>query len=346
MMIVAFKDGLGNQMYMYALYMALKKTYPDQIFKIDVITHDWRINTSHWHGYKYILDKFFGLELPLATYKEIKGLSPCIIVPSWLQKYFPKKARLIHGYSIAAKARAALLPSYRKRRDKNFITELTVSAFNGNVFDLDANKDYYFYGNWQNINYIRWPNIEQDVRKAFVFKSIGLQYHDKILLAKIMRVVSVGIHVRVYDDFAENQDHTKVILKTVKLDYYRKAIEAMEEKLGKQGINEIHYFVFSNNVNYCEQTFSFLSNVEYIGHSQDKCDIDMFLMSKCRHAIISASTFAFWAAFITDNEEKIVISPKYHLRGKTFWNEMSIPERWIKIDNMKLNLKDIEMFWM
>jgi hypothetical protein len=344
--IIAFNDGLGNQMYMYALYMALKKTYPNQTFKVDVITHDWRIGTCHWHGYKYILDKFFGLELPMATYKEIRRLSPCIVMSPWFRKLFPKIARMIQGYSVLAKIRAGILPSYRKRKNEYFIREINGNVFNGNVFDLDKNRDYYFYGHWQNINYIRWPNIEHDVQKAFFLKSVILNSDDKIFFDKIIKTVSIGIHVRVYDAFAETRDHTQVMMKTTKMDYYKKAIEILEDKLKEQGILEISYFIFSNNRDYCKTMFSFLPNAEYIGHSQDKCDIDMFLMSKCKHAIISPGTFSFWSAFITDNDEKIVISPKYHARKKDGWLEMSVPERWIIIDNMKLNLRDTEIFWM
>jgi hypothetical protein len=36
MMIVRFKGGLGNQLYQYALYLQLKKLYPNAIVKADI----------------------------------------------------------------------------------------------------------------------------------------------------------------------------------------------------------------------------------------------------------------------------------------------------------------------
>jgi hypothetical protein len=346
MIIIAFSNGLGNQMHMYAIYMALKETYPNQAFKIDILTHDWGVGTYHWHGYKYVLGKYFGLELPEATAKEIKAISPCVVVSPWFRKLFPGTARKIQGYSMFARVRANLLPSYRKRKNKNFIRESLTNIFNGNVFDLDPNGDYYVYGYWQNINYVLWPNIEHKVRNTFKLRSIILNDADRLLLEEIKTTTSIAIHVRVSDASLKVKDHHSVILKTTKINYYKKAIEIMNDELEKQGVYDPHYFIFSNNKEYCQEEFSFVSNAKYIGHAQDECNIDMLLMSKCSHAISSSGTFSFWSIFITDSDTKIVICPKYHIRSKDGWIEMSVPERWIKVDNMKLNLKNTEIFKM
>ena len=61
----------------------------------------------------------------------------------------------------------------------------------------------------------------------------------------------------------------------------------------------------------------------------------MRLMSLCNSAIIANSTFAFWGAWISDMEEKIVICPKYITRMKDNWNKFSVPAHWITIDNLK-----------
>lgn len=65
--------------------------------------------------------------------------------------------------------------------------------------------------------------------------------------------------------------------------------------------------------------------------------IDLFILSLCKHQIISSSSFGWWAAWLNRNPEKIVIrpqewvNPRWHSERpvKDVW-----PQRW-KVVNAK-----------
>ena len=66
MKIVKILGGLGNQMFQYALYLALKEKFPDEEIKIDI---------SCFRGYPlhngFELDDIFSLDYQTATWKDI-----------------------------------------------------------------------------------------------------------------------------------------------------------------------------------------------------------------------------------------------------------------------------------
>jgi len=56
---------------------------------------------------------------------------------------------------------------------------------------------------------------------------------------------------------------------------------------------------------------------------------DFYLMTLCKHFIVSPSTFSWWAAWLSKNENKICISPPANI-GMSL-NRDVIPSDWINI---------------
>ncbi len=135
---------------------------------------------------------------------------------------------------------------------------------------------------------------------------------------KIERTESVCLTIRL-GDYINNSVH-QVCTK----DFYLKAMDCMKSKYPN-----CQFFVFSDEVEKAREIFEFKYPVVYdSGESLDVVSLD--IMSKCKHFIISNSSFSWWAQYLSRNENKIVISPAK-------WYAQDVPcdimqDNWIKLE--------------
>ena len=86
--------------------------------------------------------------------------------------------------------------------------------------------------------------------------------------------------------------------------YYAEAMERQSKKL-----THPMFVIFSDDINRAEEIIGKKSNTLYFeGKSPGE---DLVGISRCSHAIISASTFSWWGAYLIDNPSRTVIGPKY-----------------------------------
>jgi hypothetical protein len=219
---------------------------------------------------------------------------------------------------------------------KNYITEEVTGCYNGNVFRLDENKNYYVNGGWENITYLKDGGAEQETRETFLagLNAIELGDEEKSVLSAIENTVSIGMHIR-RSGKAERHIESSYIYDICGPDYFKSAMRAMETQLKARGITNYKYFIITREkeLNYCREEYSYIPNAVFVAHPDNKPTIDMLLMSRCKHAILSTGTFSFWSAYLTDRDDKIVVAPKYYRRWLHMWSEFAVPEKWIKIDN-------------
>ena len=179
---------------------------------------------------------------------------------------------------------------------------------------FESTNDY-LHGYW--INYKYFENCKDELMNEVCFPDCGeetRQFENKILENE-----SVSIHIRMNDYSFEEFEKDKG-------DYYYRAIELISNR-----VNNPHFFVFSNRIDAARKIL--LRNdvpITYVDMNDRYNGLgDMKLISMCKHNIISASTFSFWAAFFNKNNKKIVIVPR-NWNKSTDSGSIVFPE-WIKL---------------
>ena len=91
------------------------------------------------------------------------------------------------------------------------------------------------------------------------------------------------------------------------IDFIMKSIKSLESKE-----NDLHFFVFSDDIDWCKNNLNFLKNHTLVDHTHSGYKFGNYiqLMTECKHFIVPNSTFAFWASFLSKNKNKKIIRPK------------------------------------
>lgn len=179
-------------------------------------------------------------------------------------------------------------------------------------------KGTYFYLQ----GYFQDPKIFENIRSIIIsrlqFPKLPRQFSD--IEKKISSTNAVSLHVRRGDYLDEKINEYHGILP---LTYYQKSVKIISEKTKNP-----HFFIFSDDVDWCKDSFNFIEHKTVISDRNAPHWVDMYLMTKCNHHIIANSTFSWWGAWLNENEDKIVIAPK-----NWFLNEETkiLPKEWIKV---------------
>lgn len=114
-------------------------------------------------------------------------------------------------------------------------------------------------------------------------------------------VETISIHMCIYDG---NPNEHYRLANSAPLKYYKNAILKLKKE------NQV-YFVFSNNIPQARIDLeSFNLNINFIFVTDQIDYMDLWLMSLCKHHILSYSTFCWWGAFLATHPEKRVIYSK------------------------------------
>jgi len=111
----------------------------------------------------------------------------------------------------------------------------------------------------------------------------------------------------------------------VSIDWYQKQMEYFRYKY-----NGIQFIVFSDDKDYVYKIFL---NTKDVILSYEKENIDFCIMTKCRHGILSASSFSWWSAYLAKrtNPAGEFIAPKYWIG----YNKKELIPLWIESNWIK-----------
>lgn len=272
MKVVRILGGLGNQMFQYALFLALKKAFPQEEIKVD---------TSVFLSYKVHngleLGKIFGVDLPQASLEQLKKL--CRYTSNYTFKRIFKKLKL-----------------YKKTE----CFEAKDYTFNETV--LTRAGDRIFDGYWQNHHY--FENVFDEVRAAYRFPEFTDENNSE-MAEKIRQCDnSVSIHVR-RGDYLKAPNYAGLCGK----DYYKRAIAHILRDRRTPVFfifSDDMAYCRENLVPLLENHP--VHEVDF--NRGDQSFRDMQLMTMCQDNIIANSSFSWWAAFLNPHENKIVCAPE------------------------------------
>lgn len=119
------------------------------------------------------------------------------------------------------------------------------------------------------------------------------------------------------------------------IDYYKEALKIITDKTGTPDI-----FVFTDDIIWC-QNYLVLPHSFQIAGTYDRTvkghigreDADLYLMSKCKNAVMANSSFSWWGAYLgADKNGGTIVAPKQWF-GPTSNEDARdiVPDRWTTI---------------
>jgi len=288
MVIARLFGGLGNQLFIYAA--ARRMALANNVpLRLDVESgFKWDVVYKR----KYLLHQF-NIKTETASQWE-----SCVSWVGRIRRYLLRRINKIIPF-----------------KNRFYITEESQN-FDPGILRYKVRRKVYLEGYWQSEKYFK--DIEDVIRKDFQivtdFDSVTLSEAEMI-----SKKNSVCIGVRRFQE-ETNPDRCQLSVQ-----YYLKAIDMI-----LQEVPDAHFFVFTEDPEWVLKNFKIRYPFALISHKEgnERAYEDLWLMSLCKHFIISQGTYHWWGAWLGTNPDKKVIAPAPELVNTS---EDYIPEDWTKI---------------
>lgn len=279
MIVGKMLGGLGNQMFCYAFARSLQLKYGGTLYLDCQVYNRYKIRD-------FSLDK---LSIP-STVKKINEAK----MSKFSLIYFRITQKLYHVF-------------YKL---KKVITRTDIIG--DNIFSFLGKRGLYYnfdryyyptrltkkekkcsYGYFQSEKY--FLDYKEQIRNELKV-SIEPTAEEAKLISNIKSNNSVGISIR------WGADYRKSHLNICDRNYYYRAMDLIAGK-----VKEPVFYIFSDCVDEVKTDFDFKYPVQFVQGFRDYESLR--LLYSCKYFIISNSSFSWWGAYLSDFEDKVVISP-------------------------------------
>ena len=292
--IIRLNGGLGNQLFQYAAGRAVS-IRTGMHLKLDVVSG---FKYDFDYRRKYLLDNY---NIKAATASGVESLN------------FPGS----RTFRRILRAVNQLLPSQLRFYlfEKGF--DEPHQRFDSRVINVSARPTMFMEGNWQSEKY--FSDVSGEIRNdlAMVTSSNAPLCREAVVI-KDCPAVAVGVR-----SYAEVPEHGRHFHEPIAATYYARAFDLVLKRMPMA-----RFFVFTDNPAWALNVIPKHYKVDVVeSRPYEKTPEKLWLMTLCKHFIISNSSFDWWGAWLSDNPDKVVIAPA----GRTNNKDM-IPERWVCLD--------------
>lgn len=301
MKIVKILGGLGNQMFQYAFFLSIQKRNKNSKIDLTDFTH-----YGLHQGFE--LSKVFNIDLEgvVASVQEVNKVKD----NSMFFRIRKKLGFFIFGNpNIFLKNSHFIQPNFSEYRNIN-----------------NLENPSYLEGYWQTERYFK--DYKQDILDIFNWTDISQKNLE--VIEKMETENSVAIHIRHFDKPKNLRQliyyfRLRMVWRICSKEFYLKSMDYFTSNTK----NPVFY-ICTDNISWVKRNLPTSIKYKIIDWNRNEdSHFDMLLMSKCKHNIISMSSFSWWSAWLNQNPNKIVIAPKRW--APRFEKDLNIiPKEWLR----------------
>lgn len=274
-----FSSGLGNQLFMYALYLYIERKYPDVELKPSLFPYEY---LNPHNGFE--LHKLFNDEKIITAFNKLRRKTDSSVST---EPFFKKYMRIICNK----------MSGYRN------VTDRMICGVDDLTKTIDSIAKMQFVG------FFQIPDFAKEALELMKDKLKPINWGDRneILLDEISSRISCSIHVR-RGDYVGNPYFDIINYEQ----YYAQAISYI-----KRRNPNVVFVLFSDDIAWASKMLNLASEDLKIcdWNKGEDSYLDLFLMSRCNHNILANSSFSYWGGVINSYENKIVIAPSLWAKG-------------------------------